>query len=190
MRIAEGAGDAELLRAAGTDVEAFEAVYRRHVRRVAAFAAGRCVCAEDVADVVALTFIKLLDAADRYDPDRAEPGAFVMGIAANVARDLHRRQSRQQALLSRLSGRALLDDGDIERIEAAIDAARDADRVRDAVAIVPPGEQAVLGLVADGRTPGEAADELGITSGAAWTRLSRARRRVRTHLSAFDGEHR
>ena len=169
MRIAEGASDAELLRAAGSDVDAFEAVYRRHVRRVAAFAAGRCHCAEDVADVVALTFVRLLDAAERYDPARAEPGAFVMGIAANVARDLHRRQFRHRALVSRLSGRALLDDGDTERIDAAIDAARDAGRVRDALVVVPPGEQAVLGLVADGRTPGEAAHELGITSGAAWT---------------------
>src|SRR5215470_3968638 len=150
MRRAEDRGDAELLAAAPTDPAAFEAFYRRHVRRVAAFAATRCAGVDDVADVVAQTFVRLLDAARRYDPDRAEPAAFVLGIAANVARDLQRRQARQRALVFRLSGPALLDGDDTARIEEALDAARAAPALRAAVAAVPPAEQAVLRLVADG----------------------------------------
>jgi RNA polymerase sigma-70 factor (ECF subfamily) len=151
---------------------------------VTAFAVTRCWCAEDVADVVALTFIRLLDAARRYEPDRGEPAAFLMGIAANVVRDLQRREARQQALVTRLSGRELLDDDDVERIEAAIDAARATEALRGAIERVPPGERDMLRLVADGLSPTQAADALGITPTAGRTRLFRARRRLMRHQSA------
>jgi len=183
MSSADPTDEADLLVAAAHDVAAFEAVYRRYVRRVTAFAAKRCSSADDVADVVAQTFIRLLDAAERYDPARAEPGPFLLGIAANVVRDVHRRGSRQQALVDRLAGRHLLNSDDAERIDAAIDAARAAEGVRSAVDAVPAGEQEVLLLVAGGRTPTEAAEELGISPAAARTRLTRARRRVRSSLA-------
>lgn len=89
--MADAASDAELLAAVPQDVAAFEAFYDRYFERVAAFAARRCSCAEDVADVVAQTFVQLLGAAERYDPGRAEPAAFVLGIAANVVRELQQR---------------------------------------------------------------------------------------------------
>ena len=184
----EPAADADLLAAAHHDVAAFEAVYRRHVRRVTGFAASRCASAEDVADVVAQTFIRLLTAAGRYDPNRGDPAAYVLGIAANVMREHHRRAARQTALLARLSGRELLDADDIERIDAAIDAARRAPGARRALDEVPSGERAVLHLVADGHSTRQAAHELGISPGAARTRLSRARRRVRDLMTTTDQE--
>jgi RNA polymerase sigma-70 factor (ECF subfamily) len=101
---------------------------------------------------------------------------------------LHRGGSRQRALVSKLAGRDLLDGDDIERMDAAIDAARTAGRVIDALDGVPAGEQAMVRLVADGRTPGEAAEQLGISSGAGWTRLSRARRRLRTDVPLTEEE--
>jgi len=171
--------DVELLAALPHDLAAFEAFYDRYFARVTAFAAKRCTSAEDVADVVAQTFVRLLGAAERYDPARAAPAAFVLGIAANVVRELYRRSTRQHALVARLSGRDLLDGDDIERIDAAIDAARAARELRPAIDAMPPGEQAVLLLVSDGRSPGQAAAELGISPAAAWARLSRARRRLR-----------
>lgn len=181
--------DAELLVAAATDAAAFERFYRRYVRRVTAFATRRCSSAEDVADVVAETFVRLLDAAERYDPERAEPAPFVFGIAANVVRDLYRRRSRHRRLVSKLSGRDLLDRDDIERAEAALDAIRTADEIEDAVSSVPPREQEMLRLVAAGRTASEAAHELGISRAAAWTRLSRARQRLRTQITpTFEDE--
>jgi RNA polymerase sigma factor (sigma-70 family) len=179
MSMAEPAKDAELLAAIPQDVAAFEAFYDRYFERVTAFAARRCSCAADVADVVAQTFVRLLSAAGRYDPERAEPAAFVLGITANVIRDLHRSGARRRALVGRLAGRDLLDPDDVDRIEAAIDATRSAAAVRAAVDELPPGERMVLQLVADGRTPSQAAADLGISAGAAWTRLSRARRRLR-----------
>lgn len=188
MGIAESASDAELLAVASADGAAFERLYRRYVRRVSAFAAARCSSPDDVADTVAETFVRLLDAADRYDPERGQPAAFVFGIAAHVVQDVHRHRSRHGALVSKLAGRDLLDRDDVERVEAALDAARAAGPVHDAVAAVPPGEQEVLRLVVDGRTPGQAARELGISSAAAWTRLSRARQRIRTRVVARNEE--
>jgi RNA polymerase sigma-70 factor (ECF subfamily) len=179
MSIASGLSDAELLVVLAVDAEAFRVFYDRYFARVTAYAARRCSCAEDVADVVAQTFVQLLSAAGRYDSGRGEPAAFLFGIAGNVVRDLHRSGARRQALTVRLAGRGLLDDDDVERIESAIDAARAAEAISGALGEVPTGERAVLELVAGGRTPSEAAGELGISPGAAWTRLSRARQRLR-----------
>ena len=182
MSTANRLSDAELLAASTRDAEAFRAFYDRYFARVTAYAARRCSCAEDVADVVAQTFVHLLSAAGRYDPARGEPAAFLFGIAGNVVRDLHRSGARQQALAARLAGRDLLDADDVDRIESAIDAARAAEAISGALGEVPTGERAVLELVASGRTPSEAAGELGISPGAAWTRLSRARRRLRERV--------
>jgi RNA polymerase sigma-70 factor (ECF subfamily) len=184
MTTEDTATDVALLAALPRDVAAFEAFYRRYVRRVTAFAVQRCYSAADVADVVALTFVRLLDAAERYDPDRAVPAAFVFGIAANVTREVHRAQVRDRALVARLVGRDPLDPDESERIEAAIDAARAASGLHADLDAIPSGEQRVLRLVADGRTPSEAAHELGISPNAARTRLSRARRRMRARTRA------
>lgn len=110
------------------------------------------------------------------------------GIAANLARDLHRNEARRRALVTKLSGPELLDPGEIEQIETAIDAARAAGPAQAAIDAAPPGEQEMLRLVADGRSRGQAAEELGISPGAAWTRLSRARRR--RHRGAHHRRHR
>jgi RNA polymerase sigma factor (sigma-70 family) len=188
MSDVEQRADADLLVALPHDLGAFGAFYERYVDRVTAFAARRCSCAEDVADVVAQTFVRLLEVADRFDPTRGDPGPFVFGIAVNAARDLHRRGSRQRAIASKLVGRDLLDSDDIERIEAAIDARRAAQELRTVLADVPPAEQEMLGMVAGGLTPGQASTALGISAAAGWARLSRARRRVRSRVNRAPKE--
>jgi RNA polymerase sigma-70 factor (ECF subfamily) len=184
MSIGRHSNDAELLAAVPGDVAAFEAFYRGHVRRVTAFAARRCSCAEDVADVVAVTFVRLLDAARRYDPARGEPAAFLLGIAANEIRDQGRRDARHQALVSKLSAREHLDDDDIDRIDTALSAAQLTGEMGDALAAIPQGERDMLRLVANGHTQAQAAAQLGISPGAARVRLARARQRLRPHIDA------
>lgn len=183
MRVDETTSDAELLVAAASDVVAFETFYRRYVDRVTAVAVRRCSSAGDVADVVAQTFVRLLDAAERYDPDRAAPAPFVYGITVNVIRELHRSRARHQALVSKLSGRDLLAPDDVERLEAAMVARQASREAQDALDAAPPGEQAMVRLVAAGRSPDQAARELGISSTAGRSRLSRARRRLRTGMT-------
>jgi RNA polymerase sigma-70 factor (ECF subfamily) len=182
------ASDAELLAAVPYDAAAFESFYRRYVRRVMGFAVKRCSSAEDAADVVAHTFVRLLSAARRYDPSRAQPSTFVLGVTVNVIRDTQRRNARHRALVSKLSGRDLLESDDLVSIDAAIDAVSTARQLSGVLGAIPAGEQEVLRLVAGGQTPGQAADQLGISSGAARARLSRARRRLRRHLDPFSEE--
>jgi len=178
-----GDGDRALLVRASWDGAAFEAFYRRYVRRVTAFAARRCRSADDVADVVAQTFFRLIEASSRYDPERAAPAAFVLGIAANVAREVDRGHARRDALVSRLSGRDLLDGDESERVEAAVDAAHQARDLGGALDAISPAEQQMLRMVAAGHTPGQAAQQLGISAGAARVRLARARAHVRSQVS-------
>lgn len=188
MSIAEPPSDAELLAALPYDSAAFEAFYRRYVRRVMGFAVKRCSSAEDAADMVALTFVQLISAARRYDSSRGRPDIFVLGVTGNVIRDVQRRNARHRALLLKLAGRNLLETDDVDRIEAAIDAAGTAERLRDALDAIPAGEQKMLRLVAAGQTPEQAANQLGISYPAGRARLSRARRRVRRHLTPLRGE--
>lgn len=182
---ADNAGPDDLVRCmvrAADEVSAFETIYRRYVGNVTAYAVSRCASAADAADVVAQTFVRLLQVVDRYDPERGEPIAFIMAVAANVVRDHHRLALRQQRLVHRLAGRDLLTQDDTDRLEAAIDASRRAARAQDAVDGLPLNESNVFALVVQGASPAEAAAELGIPSSTARVRLFRARRRMRAQL--------
>lgn len=190
MTGASTADDTDLFARAGRDMAAFEALYRGHVRRVTAYAAARCSSAHDVADVVAQTFVRLLQVADRFDAERGDPTAFVLGIAANITRDHHRRANRQRSLIARLSGPDLLDDDDTERIDAAVDAARVAPAAREALDGMTAGESAVFRLVVGGASPHEAAAALGISPVAARVRLSRARHRIKAHMGTHTEDDR
>ena len=128
--------------------------------------------------------------ADRYDPERGEPGAFVLGIAANVVRQLRRKAAREQALVWKLSGRDLLDDDDVARIftcSVKTTVPKSAKLTTPYFTDVASGEQEMLRLVADGLTPGQASRRLGISADAGWARLSRARRRLRTRIPNPSG---
>jgi RNA polymerase sigma factor (sigma-70 family) len=175
--------DADLLRRAADEHGALEELYRRYVRRVAGFAAQRCQSADDVADVVAETFDRLLRSAHRYDPDRGPVASFVFAIAESQVVDQRRRAARQQRLKARLVGRDLLDEDDVTRIDAALDAARSVAELEPVLATLSTGEDEVLRLVAEGLSPSEAARQLGITANTARVRLYRARRQVITHRS-------
>jgi RNA polymerase sigma-70 factor (ECF subfamily) len=175
--------EADLLRRAVEEHEALAEIYRRYVRRVTAFAARRCTSADDVADVVAETFDRLLRSAHRYDPARGPVAAFVFSIAESRVFEQRRRAARQHRLRARLIGRDLLDEDDVARIDTALDAARSLAELEPALATLSTGEDEVLRLVADGLSPTEAARELGITANSARVRLHRARRHVLTHRS-------
>jgi RNA polymerase sigma-70 factor (ECF subfamily) len=85
--------------------------------------------------------------------------------------------------VSRVSGRRLVDDNDIGRIEDRIDAEASARGLYEAMDRLAEGERAVLELVAlEGLGVTEAASALGIRSVTARVRLHRARRQLRELL--------
>jgi RNA polymerase sigma-70 factor, ECF subfamily len=167
----------------GRDPDAFEAFYREHVDAVERFVARRVRDAHLVADLTTDVFLAAIDSAHRYRPRRAEPIAWLYGVARNVVAAEFRRSERERCATKRVAGRSLVDDDDLARLEERIDAESRARGLHDAMARLPDGERAVLELVAvDGLAVGEAAQALGIRAVAARVRLHRARRWLQEQL--------
>ena len=175
--------DDQLLARSSVDLAAFEEFYRRNVDRIVRWAARRTREPGDVADLVADIFVAALESAPRFDPVKGQALPWLYGVAGNVWSARMRRWYRDRALDARISGRRLLDDTDIERLEARIDAERRQHELLQSLRALPARQRRVLELVAvDGLTTDEAAAALGITPMNARARLSRARRRMRQSL--------
>ena len=165
--------------AIGRDPDAFEAFYREHLDAVQQFVARRVRSPHDAADLTADVFLAAIEASDRYRGEAVEPRAWVFGIARRVVAGHVRTQSRAARALSRLQGRAFLDDDAVERIAGRIDDQRAARRVHEDLQRLPETQRAVVELVAvDGLSLVEAAAALGISPGAARVRYHRARARL------------
>ena len=91
--------------------------------------------------------------------------------------------------VQRYSGRRLLDDDDIARLEERIDAEAQAGELFLAMDRLSDAERAVLELVSmDGLTVQDATRALGIRPATARVRLHRARRRLHDRLSPLATE--
>ncbi|HVX20487.1 MAG TPA: RNA polymerase sigma factor [Acidimicrobiales bacterium] len=177
--------DRDLLARLPADRAAFEELYRRHVDRVVGFAARRVHQPADVADVVADTFVTVLTSCRGYDPGRGEPTAWLLGIAARLIANRRRRRHRERLATGRIAGRRLLDADDVDRLADRIDAARATDAVARAMDhLKPPAREALLLVGADGLTPAEAAQVVGISAAAFRMRLTGARRALARAMDA------
>jgi RNA polymerase sigma-70 factor (ECF subfamily) len=171
--------DADLLARADSDADAFAEFYRRHVAAVTKFLTRRCATPEDVADAVSVTFLSVLTSSSTFDEARGTPTAWLYSIAANAAKGQWKSILRDQHLADRVRGRRLLDQEDQERIAEMIDLERSSETLFSVVSRAPEGERRLVATMADrGMSPTEAARELGITPGAARTRLTRLRHRL------------
>lgn len=172
--------DEELVSLAGSDPDAFEELYRRTVGKVTGFAVRRCRTPEDVADLVAATYVAVIDSAHRFDPERGAVLPWLLGIAAHQHAGTLRRSQREAGALGRLAGRSLLDEDDYQRLVEQIDAARLCPQLRSAIEGLPAGERRVVELIGmDGLTLTAAAAALDIRPATARMRLSRGRRKLR-----------
>lgn len=177
--------DAELLVAASEgDRDAFGVLFQRYVRQITSYGVRRCANSEEVADLVAETFMTALSASGRYRPETPTALPWLFGIARRILY----RQRRRAAGLARLRVKAgntypRYTGSEEDAINSAIDASRQAPVIEAALAQLPPSEREVLELVAhDGLTPSEVAVAIDITPNAARLRLSRARKRMRRSL--------
>jgi RNA polymerase sigma factor (sigma-70 family) len=177
------------VRRIGTDPEAFEAFYRTHVEAVERFVVRRVRDPHRAADLTAEVFLAAIESADGYRPARGKPVAWLYGVARHVLAADRRRHGRELDAAQRFSGRRLLDEDDIVRLEERIDAEAQAGELYLAMDRLSDGERAVLELVSmDGLTVQDAARALGIRPVTARVRLHRARRRLQAHLSPFAAE--
>jgi RNA polymerase sigma factor (sigma-70 family) len=169
----------EVLVAAARDGDrrAFAALAERHYGLLLATcrrATGDPESAADAAQEAVVTALLGLDRLRRDD----RFGAWLIGIGLNLCR----RALHDRARWARLDGveRAADDPGPDE----AADAAAIAERVRGAIAALPPGQRAAIALFhLGGLSHAEVAGRLDTRPGAVKTRLHKARRALRRELA-------
>jgi RNA polymerase sigma factor (sigma-70 family) len=175
--------DAALVAAArGGDRAAFAAVVERHYGVLLATcrrATGDADMAADAAQeaiVAALLGLGRLRSDDRF-------GAWLVGIGLNLCR----RSLRERARWTRADGHEPAAPG--PGPEEAAEAARIAERVRGAIAALPPGQRAAVALFhLGGLGHAEVAGRLGTGPGAVKTRLHKARATLRRRLDVHREE--
>jgi RNA polymerase sigma-70 factor, ECF subfamily len=171
--------------------QAFVQLYRRHRDAVYRFALLYCGSAAAAADVTQDTFLHFIANARQFDPGRGTVGAWLCGIARNMARKYFglREDATDPAELH--DDRAPRDghvehDTPLERMLRA----ESAEAVRRAVAAIAPHYRDVLILCELSELSyAEAAQVCGIDIGTVRSRLSRARAQLAQRLApyAVDG---
>ena len=168
--------DAQLVAAARSgDRAAFATLIERHyalLLRMCARITGDRERAQDAAQEAVLRAMLSLDRLAR--PERF--GAWLVGIGLNVAREPPRRPPAGGAECSAADPAA--------SPVAAAEARETADRVRSAIATLPPGQrEAVTLFYLAGLDHAETAAHLGTAVSAVKTRLHKARASLRPHLA-------
>lgn len=168
--------DAELLRAAGTEPEAFSALYARRVEAVYRWLACRIEWA--ASDLTAETFARAWLARERFRDDRDGSALpWLLGIAANLLADAARRDRIETRARKRLGLPLDLaaEDGYTEveqRLSPRVALARHLGRLA-------PHERDALELrIVEELSYEEVAERLEIRPAAARLRVSRALRRL------------
>lgn len=177
--------DAALLAAASDgNADSFGLFFRRYVTPVTLYGVRRCPDPDDVADLVAETFLVALQASGRYIPENDTALPWLFGIARRVlAKQRRRRAGARRLLIKATNTQLLFTSSEEDAVAAAIDAARQAPALEAALAALSASEREVVELVAyDGLSPSEVAAILNLSPNAARLRLSRARRHMKQML--------
>lgn len=172
------ASDAELLIQSRYDPSAFDEIYLRHARKVHAYLARR-LGGPVAEDLVSEVFLRALAARRRSVPHLSGSALpWLYGIARNVIRE-HYAQ-RPIPLISDVR-----DTTDWSSVDDRLDADALSPDLWTAIKGLSGPERDVLLLVTwEQLTVTEAAEALGITPGAARTRLHRARTHAAAALAA------
>jgi RNA polymerase sigma-70 factor (ECF subfamily) len=135
----------------------------------------------DVAeDLTAETFFKLVRSADRFDPDRGSPKAWILTVARNVLADWRRRaRVRQYVAIGGMHDLVY----DAPSPEERLMKEEEVGRLLDAVASLGPADRELIGLrYGSGLDTAEMAQILEISEGNVRTRLWRVLGRLRKAL--------
>jgi len=171
--------DEELWRAAvGGNGRAFGFLFSRHRDRVFRHLLRFVDGGADAEDLTATVFLELWRTRDRVRIVDGSLVPWLIGLATNVARNSSRATRRYRRLLAKLPApEAVADHADTvaERSGGQASAARLASAMR----ALPLIDQQLLALTAlEGYGTSQAGEAVGLSPGAARTRLSRARQRL------------
>lgn len=165
----------------------FDKLYRSAGTAVLGYALGRCASREDALDVTADTFLVAWRRRADMPAEPEDARAWLFGVArwclANTLRGDRRSQRLGQRLAEHLDVAALPDPARIH--EGRIDNRQ----VRRALDELSTDDRELVTLTAwEGLSPTEAGAVLGLTPGAARSRLHRARLRLRASLTPDPAE--
>ncbi|KQQ65445.1 RNA polymerase sigma factor [Microbacterium sp. Leaf320] len=166
------------------DPQQLETLYRAHVSAVEGFVARRLTHPACVADVTSEVFLAAIASCRKFDPDRAtNPRVWLFGIAYRLVAEHHRRSARRTRLQHEGAHLSVLESDSIERLEARIDAEREARDLRVQLERLSERDRALLELTSiDGLSIADAAVGLGLAHGTARVRLHRLKTKLRTSL--------
>lgn len=167
------------------DGDAFAAIFDLHRDRVYHHALRMTANVHDAEDVTAATFLELWRRRKSVRVVEGSVLPWLIVTATNLARNLARGLRRYRALIAALprsEDSRSAEDVALGRIEEM----RIAAQVREALSALAPSDAALISLtVFEHYSPAQAAVALGISDGAARTRLHRARTRMATTIEAL-----
>jgi len=167
------------------DGDAFAAIFDLHRDRVYHHALRMTANVHDAEDVTAATFLELWRRRKSVRVVEGSVLPWLLVTATNLARNLARGLRRYQSLiraLPRAEDARSAEDVALDQIEET----RIAAQVREALGALAPSDAALISLtVFEHYSPAQAAVALGISDGAARTRLHRARTRMAATLEAL-----
>lgn len=176
--------DAELLKAARNDPEAFRELYDRYAVWIRSWFVRHTGSEQAGLDLTAETFAQAWHASRRFRDLADGNGApWLFGIARNLLRQYHKHHRIETAARERMGLPATYAEGGFERVDDRSEAGALAPLVRHALRALPAEQRRAFELRVVHQLPYEAvAGRLGCSQNAARLRVSRALRAVTTQL--------
>lgn len=171
----------------GVAADVFAVLFDAHAPGLHRYLSRRVGAVAD--DLVAETFLAGLAGREGYDPTKADPRAWLYGIATNLLRRHFCQELRGLAATAKAAATVTsseFDPGDA--VPDQVDAQARISRLAAGIAGLAQDDRDVLLLTAWAGLDGtEVAQALGIPVGTVRSRLHRVRRQLRTHESIHAG---
>jgi RNA polymerase sigma factor (sigma-70 family) len=179
----EPGSDAEYLLRSLSQPQEFSVLYARHSPAVFRFLA-RQTDRQAAEDLLAEVFLTAFRIRERYDSSAPDARAWLLGIAANMARHHHRSESRLMRLRQRFTRQNDMTCSEDLRIAQRLDAEATRPQVEAALMELTSSHREVLLLCAFDLNYEEMAKVLRVPVGTIRSRLSRARTQMRELLGS------
>lgn len=160
----------------------FGDLYEQYVDRIYAYLYYRTGSRQDAEDLTARTFFQALSGIDRFDPSAGSVGAWLYRIAHNLLANFYRSRARRPS--APLEAAATTEDPGVAPA-AALEAADDARRVREAMRRLSPERQHLLLLkYVENMSNADIGRTTGRNEGAVKSQLRRTLAALRRELEA------
>jgi RNA polymerase sigma-70 factor (ECF subfamily) len=160
--------------------EALAEAYRRHAGAVFALSRRLLVDASLAEEIVQEVFLRLWNTPEKYDPARGSLRSYLLAQCHGRSVDLLRSETSRRAREERDLRRTAEAGYDVEHEVVDLSVA---ERVKEALALLPEGERAAIALAYfGGHTYREVADMLDEPEGTVKSRIRAGLKRMRTDL--------